>query len=87
MALRTLTNIGSSGGMVSGDIKPLPQPILTNEIVAFFTENAHDINHRNVFQNYISQVTVTPVPWDNELTHWGIVTPYGVDDLDQHWFR
>ena len=21
------------------------------------------------------------------LTHWGLVTPYGVEDLDQHWFR
>ena len=21
------------------------------------------------------------------LTHWGLVTPYGVGDLGQHWFR
>ena len=24
---------------------------------------------------------------DNELTHWGLVTPYGPGDLGQHWFR
>ena len=23
----------------------------------------------------------------NELTHWGLVMPYGVEDLGQHWFR
>ena len=22
-----------------------------------------------------------------QLTHWGLVTPYGVGDLGQHWFR
>ena len=21
------------------------------------------------------------------LTHWGLVTPYGIGDLGQHWFR
>ena len=24
-------------------------------------------------------------PWF--LTHWGLVTPYGIGDLGQHWFR
>ena len=23
----------------------------------------------------------------NDLTRWGLVTPYGVVDLGQHWFR
>ena len=23
----------------------------------------------------------------NELTHWGLVMPYGIEDLGQHWFR
>ena len=23
----------------------------------------------------------------NMLSHWGLVTPYGVGDLGQHWFR
>ena len=22
----------------------------------------------------------------DKLNHWGLVTPYGVGDLDQHWF-
>ena len=25
--------------------------------------------------------------WDFFNTHWGLVTPYGVGDLGQHWFR
>ena len=25
--------------------------------------------------------------FDNILTHWGLVTPYGVGDLGQQWFR
>ena len=24
---------------------------------------------------------------EGELTHWGLVTPYGDSDLGQHWFR
>ena len=23
----------------------------------------------------------------SSLTHWGLVAPYGVGDLGQHWFR
>ena len=23
----------------------------------------------------------------SDLTHWGLVTPYGVTELGQHWFR
>ena len=27
------------------------------------------------------------LPGTNELTHWGLVTPYGDSDLGQHWLR
>ena len=39
-------------------------------------------NDANKIGNCTSRVVLDP-----DLTHWGLVTPYGVEDLGQHWFR
>ena len=52
------------------------------------TGNYEEISHNNVFEKYLpvaSEYTVM-VELVN-LTHWGLVTPYGGRDQGQHWFR
>ena len=49
-----------------------------------FLEIFSDVHHLNTFENFTSEITAT---FTSELTHYGLMTPYGDMDLCQHWFR
>ena len=61
------------------------QMFLTNERTTyiFASYKSHPTKHRNSVRQ--SQEGVSKIPAD--LTHWGLVTPYGDSDLGQHWLR
>ena len=40
----------------------------------------------DMFENYFLEI-LPPLPGANELTHCGLMMPYGDIDLGQHWLR
>ena len=72
--------------------KPLPEPMLTNcqlqsqeQTAVKFKSKYKVFIDENAFDN-VCKITAILSRGD-ELTHWGLVTPYGIGDLGQHWFR
>ena len=60
----------------SGD-KPLSDPMMVKSTDAY---TRHSASMSEVKVYLISEFSAG-------LTHWGLVTPYGIGDLGQHWFR
>ena len=65
--ITNLSHIGSGNGLMPSGSKPSPEPMLTYHQhhlpKGHSTENAHESNHCNIFQNYRSKIKATSPRW------------------------
>ena len=95
--VHALLQIMACCALLANGIKPLPELMLAHHQwgpLAFIPGQCFLEYSSYQSSSYVS-LKFTPLksdlypPWVNvnKLTHWGLVTSYGIGDLGQHWFR